>query len=321
MSDEGYEFTPLAPTVRRTARGRAQHDHVVPSTITATLTFQLVAEQQIHVGSGFKSLCDGQIARAAMTSAGVACIPGSTLKGVLRSRFEAITKSCALFPAKGRTVKIRSSSYPHAKARFDEEITHRDAFKVCRENDTCPACALFGRMSLRSRVSVSDFVTATEVSFEIAEVAEMFSPNLHHVGKFEERSDNGQQVLVVTNLHGRKFARGRGPEMPSRERIEVIPSGTVLNGTVRLVNVEESEFGGLLAALGVSPSSRLKVGGGKGHGFGRARIERLVVTPRPASRVVATPLDVYTEKFLSSDDAWQPGLNALMNIHAAERKP
>jgi hypothetical protein len=240
---------------------------------------------------------------------------------MVRSRFEAITKSCALFRVKDRAVKISSSSYPDAKARFDEGVTRHAAFRSCREGATCPACALFGRMSLRSRVLFSDFVTAATVTLEIAEVAQMFAPNLHHVGSFHERTERGDQVLVVTKLHGRKFARGRGPETFARERIEVIPRGAVLNGVVRLVNVSEPEFGGLLAALGVAPSSRLKVGGGKGHGFGCARVERFACTTRPTSRAVVTPFDAYTATFLSTDDAWRPGLDALVHMHAVERKP
>lgn len=328
MNDEGYEFTPLPPTVRRVARDEARHDRAVPGAITATIDLRLVAEQPIHIGSGFKTLCDGAIVRAAMTSGGIPCVPGSSLKGVIRARFEAITKSCALFRAKDRATKIRSSSYPGARARLDENVVRGPHFQTCGDRGICPACALFGfasdsrgRVSLRSRVAVSDFVVDGDVRFAVAEVAEMFSPNLHHVGSFVERSERGDQVLVVTRLHGRKFARGRGPEMPSRERIEVIPRGASLSGQIRVSNVGAAEYGGLLAALGVAPLSRVKIGGGKGHRFGRVRIELAKVTPRPASVAVESAPDTYTQRFLASDDAWRAGLDALVHIHAAEREP
>lgn len=320
MSDEGYEFIPLPDRVRRAPRPEARHDKRVDGSITADISLRLVTEQPLHVGSGFKTLRDGQVARAAVTSAGAPCVPGSTLKGVLRSRFEAITRSCALFRENDRAVKVRSSSYPGAKARFTRTVAGQDAFQPCGERDgTCAACALFGRMSLRGRVAVSDFTSSEPVKLELAEIAEMFSPNLHHVGAFTPQDERGETMLVVSKLHGRKFARGRGPEAQGRERIEVIPAGASLQGDLRLTNVTPAELGGLLAALGVRPESRLKVGAGKGHGFGRVRAADLSIRVRFGA--AASDVTAYEQAFRACPDAWLEGLDALVKIHAEARHP
>lgn len=320
MIDEGYDFVPLPDDVRRAARPEARHDKKLASAITATLSLTLVTEQPLHVGSGFKTLRDGVVARSAVTSNGVACVPGSTLKGVLRSRFEAITRSCALFRENDKPARVRSSSFPGAKARFTSTVANRSVFRPCASDACCAACALFGRMSLRSRVAVSDCVAANDLQFAIAEVAEMYGPNLHHVGPFEPKHDRGETMLEVKGLHGRKFARGRGPETEAREHIEVVPKGSVLVGTLRIVNVTDAEFGGLLAALGVQPGSRLKVGGGKGHGFGRVRVE----TPTITSRAPSAPIGDWThyeQAFRAHADAWPEGVDALVRIHEEQSRP
>lgn len=320
MSDEGYEFVPLPDRVRRAPRPDARHDKRVDGAITASLTLRLVTEQPLHVGAGFKTVRDGQIARAAVTSTGTPCVPGSTLKGVLRGRFEAITRSCALFRAKDRPVKVRSSSFPDARARFTRDVTDRDVFQPCSDrNGSCAACALFGRMSLRGRIAVSDFTPIEPITLGVAEIAEMFSPNLHHVGTFTPQSERGETMLVVSDLHGRKFARGRGPETQARERIEVIPSGSALRGELRLTNVTTGELGGLLAALGVRPVSRLKVGAGKGHGFGLVRVDHFEARARFGATVPS--VEACEQAFRASSDAWVEGLEALVTIHDPARRP
>ena len=315
MKDEGYDFVPLPERVRRAARPEARHDRRVAGAITASVDVTLVTEQQVHVGSGFKTMRDQRVVRAAVTSSELACVPGSTLKGVLRSRYEAITRSCALFRASSRPVKVRSTSFEGAKARLSDAVTRYDVFSPCSGDQICAACSLFGRMSLRGRIAVSDFVPKSVISLEIAEVAEMFTPNLHHLGSFNPTHDRGETILEIRNLHGRKFARGRGPETQGRERIEVIPVGIGLHGAVRLVNVTPAELGGFLAALGVQPTSRLKVGGGKGHGFGRVRASLHAIQIRPGSTALSADMASYEGTFRSDPDAWVTGLDALVRIH------
>lgn len=319
MSDEGYEFVPLPASVRRAERPHARHDMQVRDAITAAVSVALVTEQPLHVGSGFKTLRDGRVVRAMVRSGEAPCVPGSTLKGVLRSRFEAITKSCALFRPNDRPESVRSSSFPGARARYTESVLRGDVFRVCgASGPSCAACALFGRMSLRGRVSVTDFVPAAAVETEVLEVAEMFSPNLHHVGSFTPREEYGKTVLEVHRLHGRKFARGRGPEAQGRERVEVVPVGTTFVGTLRLQNVTPDELGGLWAALGIDPSSRLKVGGAKGHGLGRMRVGHTEVAHRGGVRVDVARC---VAAFQQSDDRWSDGLDALVRIHGEQAKP
>lgn len=321
MKDEGYAFVPLPPEVRRVPRAEAVHHQRTAGTITARVSLAVVTEQPVHVGSGFKALAGGQVVREMVRSGERLCVPGASLKGVLRSRFEAVTKSCGLLRVKDRPVGVRSTSFPGAKARFDEAVVRAPVNRPCSERETCPACGLFGRMSLRSRVAVGDLLPPDGTTASVEEVPEMFSPNLHHVGPFTpQRGDRGD-LLVVHGLHGRKFGRGHGPEGVGRERVLAIPAGVTLTGELRVTNVTEAEFGGLLAAAGVLPESRLKLGAAKGHGLGRVRVERFAVAQHPGGAPLDGAFARYRAAFEASPDAWAKGLDALVAIHAAEAKP
>lgn len=316
MKDEGYRFVPVPKSARRVRRDEARHDRRMSGAITARVALSLVTEQPLHVGSGFKTLIEGAVVRQALTSSGTPCVPGSTLKGVLRSRFEAITRSCSPLDVSERPKRVRSSSFPNAEARFDRAVVEHDVFRRCSQDRLCAACALFGRMSLRGRVIVSDFLAGEGAHFSLGELPEMFSPNLHHVGEFTPTQ--GDRMLVVRTLHGRKFARGSGPESANREKVEVLAPGATLTGDLRVQNVTLAEFGGLVAALGHRPSSRLKVGAGKGHGFGRMRVERFEVHVHGGAAAVAPDLDACERAFLASEDLWREGLDALVSMHGGD---
>src|SRR6185436_13937862 len=109
---------------------------------------------------------------------------------------------------------------------------------------------LFGRMSLRSRITVTDVSVDAGVTFATPEVPEAFSPNYHHLGTFRiAAGGSGRPYFEITALKGRKFARGRGPvaEKARMQRVEAIPAGALLRGAIRVVNLLPEELGGLLA--------------------------------------------------------------------------
>lgn len=164
-------------------------------------------------------------------------------------------------------------------------------------------------MSLRSRITVTDL--ACTGAFEIALIPERFGPNLHHVGPAD--IDPSGMVFEVHGLHGRKFCRGRGPAAESRQKVEAIPAASLLTGQIRLFNVTPAELGGLLAALGCDPPGALKLGGGKAHGFGRARCKvrcRLVGHGAPPLAPAA-----WRQQFFDSPDRWSDGEDRLFDLH------
>lgn len=311
MSDPGYDFVPLVPDVRRVARAEACWDRHASGTLSGRIELTLIAEQPLHVGGGSKEARPPHVVLRGARIRGRPGIPGSSLKGVLRARYEAITRSCTnLFPA-STLIKIRSSTTRIKKARLTPSLRPAALGGGCTERCACPACALFGRMSLRSRITVTDLVCIGDTEFALAAMPERFGPNLHHVGP--SRINASGDAFDVLGLHGRKFHRGRGPATEARQHVETIPPGAELFGQIRLFNVTPAEVGGLLTALGCDPVSAIKLGGGKAHGFGRARCHARCVLVAHGS----TPLDPaqWRAAFCASPDRWTDGETRLVALH------
>lgn len=309
--DKGYEFVDLPPRVVRSERPHARWDRRMDGTLSGRVELSLRTEQPVHIGSGGKEVRDGRlIVRAARVHDG-AGVPGSSLKGVLRARYEASTCSCAGEPLRsGQFMGINSSSTEFTRALFLPDVPPSPPCGDQRRDRTsCSACALFGRMSSRSRITVTD-LTCVEPRFELVEMPMRYSPNLHHAGPRRGEDDH----FVVTGLHGRKFHRGRGPAAPKLQSVEVIPLGRVLTGQIRIFNVTPVELGGLLSALGIDPHSALKLGGGKSHGFGRIRCAATFHLSGSASRDPA----VWRAQLMASADYWGRGEAQLLALHGKE---
>jgi hypothetical protein len=315
VNDPGYDFVPLAPDVRRIARTEAGWDRRAPGTLAGRIDITLTAEQSLHVGSGSKEARPPHVVLRGARVRGRPGIPGSSLKGVLRARYEAITRSCtSLVPPSRARINSRSG-IRNARLALSLPAVLRDG---CTEKVACPACALFGRMSLRSRITVTDLVCTGDTDFALAAMPERFSPNLHHVGP--RRLNASGDAFDVLGLDGRKFHRGHGPATDARQHVETIPTGTELVGQIRLFNVTPAEVGGLLAALGCDPVSAIKLGGGKAHGFGRTRCHaRCKVVPHGS-----TPLEpaqwraAWRAAFLASPDRWADGESGLVALHRGD---
>lgn len=283
-ASKGYSFVPLPEAVNREVRPQARFDRRTPGCARLALELQYRAVQPIHVGAGHWTL-DGRLpVRQAARSGERPAIPGSSMKGVLRARYEAITKSCCVGRApRDRKLdnKLPSQTFPEYTVRFDPKIAEHEVFVPCKPKSgkLCPACALFGAMSLRGRVAVHDLLAPEGTELATAKLPERFSPRPHHLGKFDE--EKYRKELRVTELKGRKFYRGvlGQSEVGRVELVETIPAGTELQGKIVCTNITAAELGGLLSALGFTPSMQLRVGAGKAYPFGRLDAVRVGIVP------------------------------------------
>ena len=313
--DPGYAFVPLPAEVLRRPRDEATHDRRLPGHYSGRIECELVCEQPVHTGSGFKNVEEDesnrfQVRRAASTSFGSPVIPGSGLKGVLRARYEAITHSCLLFEVPS---DVQADARGYGPCRVETGETTDAAL--------CPACSLFGTMSRRSRVTVED-ARGNDLRLVVAKMPEQFGPR-------------PEKLALGGQLRGRKFSRGRFRTEPPLDaklmRVEVLPEGSTLVFGLRVLNLTEAELGGLLTSLGHTPASRLKVGGGKGvegrihdegarkeidTGFGRVRVTEV----RLGLRGGVEPADPKRARaaFEGSDDRFEAGERALAEIHQGD---
>jgi CRISPR/Cas system CSM-associated protein Csm3 (group 7 of RAMP superfamily) len=311
-----YDFVPLPPRVHRAERTHAQHDRLERRAVLA-ITFR--AEEPVHVGSGHLTLSDRELVRQGARVGAAPGIPASSMKGVLRSRLEAASKSCCRFGStKEVTLKgaISSRSYGGYKVEYSAAAKRTPALVVCRQRDLCLACALFGNAGLQGRVRLRDFSSAS-TSFERVRIAVRYSPRPHHLGAYEKVEEESK--LVMQQLYGRKFYRARGPVEPntSTEWAEAIGRGSEVRGSMLVMNPTDAELGALLAALGSNPPSSIRVGSAKGSGLGLMRLTALQVEiaslqgKAPAS---AEQQAQWRNAFSSSEDYWSDGEAKLLAI-------
>lgn len=323
----GYAFVPFAdqgPMVRRVRRENARHDRRLPGMWFGTLKVELVCEQAVHVGSGFKTEVEGKVLRRTARAGNALLVPGSSFKGVLRARFEAITRSCAGDLPSERDEVISRSHREVKRGYFTHEVKRMAVFAdACgREDLVCPTCALFGFQTdhgaRRGRISVTDLMTAEGVAPVTERMPSQFGPRIHHLGEFRIDDDGREPAFEVGPLHGRKFYIGPSPttDAVGYERVEAIPRGVSLQGDIRILNLDDAEMGALLAALGVAPASWIKLGCGKGHGFGRVRVGRMDhVLSDDRRRTRAAVPETWTRAFEASVDRWEAGMRRFLEIH------
>ena len=319
MPGQGYSFVPLSDQVVRKHRPNASLDRVHRDCMGAVISVSYVALEPVHIGSGFWTIRGNHAIRGVVRSSVNPVIPGSSMKGVIRARYEAITKSCAhqRAPSKRKLDdKLPSRTYHGYEVEFGRKVQEHSVFSNCSPTKMCSACALFGMMSQRGRVSVRDLVVAPGTDLAEEELPKRFSPRPHHLGVYA-RSKDSEDKLVVHTLHGRKFHTGDAPSshLPA-ERAEAIRTGTVISGKITCTNVTEAEFGGLLSALGIIPRTDLKIGAAKAYPFGRLALARLQVDvkKRPKNFDEDNFSDRVVAQFRASEDYWKDGERAIVEI-------
>jgi CRISPR/Cas system CSM-associated protein Csm3 (group 7 of RAMP superfamily) len=296
--DHPYDFVslPAAPV-----RGNAVGHHKYPADrLTGRLTLVYETLTPLHVGSGvFETAAqcglagDDQPVRGITRRLGLPVLPGSSWKGAVRARFEAITRSClgvAARPLKMDSVKLPEALWPERERRAKVKIELRDprlgALKPpevgTSPQDLSPADALFGAMGYRGRVHPSEGVIeegpwlARSLS-----VPPLESPAPHRLAK-PGAARRVRDGIEIAEVEGRKFyydgplLEGRvkqSEEGPAHEDIDAVPARSRITIDVHLEAVTEAELGALLISAGHGKEVGIvRFGGYKPAGLGKVRL-------------------------------------------------
>lgn len=284
--DKPYRFVPLADHVeRQEAMG---HHRMEEGKWYGHLDLILVAYSPVHVASGlivhrddlapyFATDLDGDNDDSLILSHvrrdGRRYIPGTSLKGVVRSVVEAITYSC-LCHVDDRKIA------PSAKRDNEslEELTQTCSVDI----GFCPACSLFGALGYAGKVNFRDeFQVAGGGHIARRPVAHPPQPDRSQANKHRT-----QGILYYTsakrkNLKGRKFyLHGQQPvdATGKYEAIEVCKKGSRFQGKIDINGLSDSELGLLLNGLGFPQEFPLKVGGSKPFGYGSLMVNNVAVS-------------------------------------------
>lgn len=179
-----------------------------------------------------------------------AVLPGSSIKGTIRSLFEAISPSCLLTVG-----KPTRSAAPKRLAG------------CANANSLCPACRLFGAQDYQGQVSFAD-AEAPENSLSLVGTPLLWTP---------ARSDGRglpPRYLTRGEAKGRKVYEHRKPASGPDPRL-VIREGAAIPFRLSFTNLTDGDLGVLLAALGQHPNYPffIKLGAGKPVGLGTVEVK------------------------------------------------
>lgn len=218
------------------------------------LTGRVIAKTGLHIGSGGSLEPVGADNPVVRDAQGSPYIPGSSFKGVLRSRVEAIL--WGLNPAQDKDgmwscnpvvedewcVKRERMSELREKVRQGE--LDDDSLTDALLKESCTVCKLFGSPWLASKVQIKDlYITGEWLDY------------------VEVRDGVAIDRDTETAAEGRKFD------------FEAVPSGTTFALKIVVENTEPEELGLLFVGLREFNNGGASLGGVVSRGLGRVSVE------------------------------------------------
>lgn len=236
-----FAFVPLPRRINR--REPIGHDQYHANHISGQIHGTIEALSPIHIGSGVIDIGqDVELIKTAVRTGGNIVMPGSSLKGAIRSVVEAISESC-----------VSKVSYQVRRA------VPRD-FSECRQkNRLCVACRMFGAMGFQGNIAIQD---APHIE---GEIGTEYVPELYAPGRYQRR---------MRDIPGRKFYM-HGEVASGETPVEACRTGSKFRFVIQVDNLKKSEWGLLFTALGHHPnhSFKLKISGAKPVCFGSIDIQ------------------------------------------------
>lgn len=228
------------------------HHKYLSDRLHGTLYLKLKVQTSLHVSTGLVVMgsdIDSKVSLIKTMVQGVdqkLSIQGSSLKGCIRSVYEAITNS---------TLAVVTN-------RYRDKIP-QERLPCPNKEKLCPASRVFGALNWQGLLDFND-ATCTNMDFSTG-----FMPSL-----YRPRPDENQAYFIRGKVAGRKFYYNTNKAIDKGENsgIAVQQAGREYTFTTQLhfKNLLPEELGTLLIALGQDPKYpiALKVGGGKPIGMG-----------------------------------------------------
>lgn len=234
-----------------------RHDAWSPGLLTGVLTLRLetLPGQYVSPSTGRLALTSSPggeiVAQQGARAAGRPVLPGSGIKGAVRTLYELLSFSC------------------------DPLVRGGDRRDRCTAASCCDACSLFGCQGYSGRVSFTDAVPAAPeaVKVEVRKVPIPWTPKADRTPGQLRLYDLGEATFLAP---GRKTAQS-APRILARE----VFSGT-FETRLQLANATPVEMGRLLLTLGLGTglSTRFypRLGGVKYDGKGAVRVAPLALS-------------------------------------------
>ena len=269
-----FGFLPLPRRVDR--KPPTGHECYHTGHFTGQIHGTIAALSPIHIGSGVIDIGrDVELIKTAVRTKDNVVIPGSSLKGAIRSVAEAISESCVC-KVSGR---IRRA-------------VPRDFAECRRKERLCVACRMFGAMGFQSNIAIQD-APKTEGQIVTKSVPELYRP---------------RQQGSMRDIPGRKFYM-HGEVASGETPIEACEIGSKFRFVVQMDNLTQAEWGLFFTALGHHPDHpfKLKIGGIKPACFGSIdfQIDQIQVEEQTRDRYLDWNVKSESAKTDDQLEAWK----------------
>lgn len=278
----------------------AHHERL--NEFSGRMVLEIKAVSKVFVGTGDYELDANSIYHPFASTGGLnkkLIIPGTCIKGVVRTYAEALSPSCEGGRYRGRE---------------------------CGE---CICCSIFGALGFQGRATFCD----TE-PLDPVDKTDIYTMSV----RWQGRKHDGRRFYFHQKPASSRLINPWTNTLLPDERVEVVVEGTCFTSELLFENLSRLEIGLLLLAMGLAPNYQfhLKLGGGKNRGLGRVRF-RLpngieVVTANPygtfSLHYDPKPIADWGEESILAYWDWLHGLDpndyrriAEANIQAFQRDP
>lgn len=297
LRNKPYAFIPLLPVRPEDRREIVPHNRIDSRRLTGRLMLELKVITPLHIGSGSCRLIDGQPVQAFLRRGDIPVIPGSSLKGVVRSLAEAAARSCLAQPPAKSFTRLQNALPAGVRTQ-------------CTEKAACITCRLFGfvgkEKGYRGRVVFGEFQPVGEVKLATAKLPALEQPFKDYPR--EENKGGGNERLYYCRfyeavpcngpthcpdctkeewLDWQKSLKGRLPSPAFRGRkfylqgvprtgnqpCETVVPGSCFQGEVTFQNLDRDELALLCFALGLDGVKHLSLGYGKPAYYGTIQLK------------------------------------------------
>lgn len=270
-----FGFVPLPRRVHRKSPTGHQRYHTGHFTGQIHATIQALSP--IHIGSGVIDLGrDVELIKTAVRTKDNVVIPGSSLKGAIRSVAEAISESCVC----------------KVSRRIRRDVP-RDFAECRRKERLCVACRMFGAMGFQANIAIQD-APKTDGQIVTMSVPELFAP-----GRYQRR---------MQGIPGRKFYM-HGEVAAGDTPVEACAVGSKFRFVAQVDNLTLAEWGLFFTALGHHHEHpfKLKIGGVKPACFGSIDIQIQQIHVQEQTRERYLDWNVQSQSAMTDEplEAWK----------------
>ncbi len=337
MQEHPYDFVSLPDTAREVEA--IPHNERPEDRWSGELQLIYRTETPLHVGSGvFESAAEcglkgNEPVRGIVRSLSGPVLPGSSWKGAIRSRFEAITRSRLALAETDATEEFNQfprKLRPRAKQKQQLKIVDSKVVETLKASTVdsgapiprlSPAEALFGCMGYRGRVLPGEGRIEGGKAKQALNVPSLNSPRMHRIAKPDGLIPNGFNRWKIERVEGRKFyydgeviSKKTDVRRSAFERIDYVDSRAEIHIDIRVQSLSPAELGALLIACGHGERVGIvRFGGYKGVGLGKVSL----VTAEARLRR-GLPMDRLSEEEVDFEKAVEAAQHELIDPSALD---